>query len=150
LIISRSDQVQALISEFQNGVCTADYDAAHWVRRLRWGPWRTRLEILHLYLIVNNMKQIIPNKFRDNHPTKLFLFSIFFLLKKKFSFSFISYFFQFNLFICLCIKLSSKIKNMRRQCSAIRRSPLPYTTEFFGVLHHHTSSTSFITDSVCR
>jgi Integrase zinc binding domain len=27
-----------------------------------------KMEILHLYLIGNNMKQIIPNKFKDNYP----------------------------------------------------------------------------------
>jgi Chromo (CHRromatin Organisation MOdifier) domain len=26
------------------------------------------MEIFYLYRIVNNMKQIIPNKFKDNHP----------------------------------------------------------------------------------
>ena len=30
------------------------------------------MEILHQYLIVNNMKQIIPNKFQENYPNRVF------------------------------------------------------------------------------
>jgi Chromo (CHRromatin Organisation MOdifier) domain len=35
-----------------------------------WEPWANlrEMEILHQYLIVNNMKQIIPNKFKANYP----------------------------------------------------------------------------------
>jgi Chromo (CHRromatin Organisation MOdifier) domain len=35
-----------------------------------WEPWANigEMKILHLYLIVNNMKQTIPNKFKDNYP----------------------------------------------------------------------------------
>ena len=35
-----------------------------------WEPWANlrEMEILHQYLIVNNMKHIIPNKFQENYP----------------------------------------------------------------------------------
>jgi Chromo (CHRromatin Organisation MOdifier) domain len=35
-----------------------------------WESWANlkEMEILHLYLIANNMKQMIPNQFKDNYP----------------------------------------------------------------------------------
>ena len=35
-----------------------------------WEPWANlrEMEILHKYLIVNNMRHIIPTQFRENYP----------------------------------------------------------------------------------